>query len=137
MLKLLINSVWDENHVNGVCVLVNPPLEWAFVNAFRALGQTSLIDLLLRYCFIICPPSPLPPCPTLLSMVPPFLLPLYPLPAPSCPRTLPSFLSLSKVYMWLLSLGKLPSVVYLFLIIVFGASVTYFRWIFEMSFSPL
>lgn len=110
----------------------------ALVNTFKTLGQSLLFapSLLVDYLScsrrLIFPPPPSPPPATRGS---PFsLLPLSPLPPPSCLSILASFLSLSKVYIWLLSLGNVPSLVYLFLIIVFRASATSFRWTFPMAF---
>lgn len=102
----------------------------AFVNTFRASGQTSLFDLLLHYSFIACPPS----LPSFLIYGSPFSLALFPPATLYSPQTLPALLSLSKVYILLLTLGGLPSLVYLLLIIVFSDSVTCSRWMFEMSF---
>lgn len=112
----------------------------AFVNIFKALGQTSLSDWLLHSYVIIRPALvdqcflPPPPCPSLFPIrAPRFLSGRSPLPSPSRPSAHPSFLSLSKLYIWLLSPGRLPSLLYLFFIIVFRASVTCFRWMFQMA----
>ena len=107
-------------------------------NQNKTWGQSPLFGFCLHcWCYYLsCSSGFIFPAPPPSAMVPPCLALILPLP-PSCLGTLPSFLSLAKVYIWLLSLGNLPSLVYLFLIIVFRASATSFRWMFHVAFSSI